>query len=143
MIKPSTIATVLIFNIAPLSTPALAGTDKCNEDKPCIVEATSATIRYYNSDLKETESIKKKAFNKKLPDDGLATNGRKVIGGVSMIELTEPTSLGGIFVEETAFELDPEKTIDCTGIALATVGHDSDSTTGVSVGLGHACSKNK
>ena len=141
MIKPATIKPSLIASIAPLFTPVLASANECNKDTPCIGQVTSATIRYYDGDLKETATVKKKAFNKQIPNGGLPTKGRKNIRGVSMIELAKTGDQGGKYVEETAFELDPEKTIDCDGIALATLGHDDDYTTGVSVGLGDACSE--
>ena len=123
--------------LAPMS--ATAADISCSDRNPCIVKAVSANIRYYNQSLGELSSIKKKAFNKLLPADGILTKGRELVDGLSMLKIVPPNGSDVVLVEETAFELTPVKKIDCSGIANAILGDTDDYTKGVSVGLGNPC----
>ena len=132
--------TVIFLPTITFFYPVLSlAVDSCSDEKPCIVKAVSANVRYYNEELDELLSIKKKAFNKLLPASGLVTTGRVSVDGLSMIKIVPPNGGAAVLVEETAFQLRPAKKIDCSGIAGAIVGRAENSTAGVSVGLGDPC----
>ncbi len=116
-----------------------AAEDVCSEKKPCIIKAVNAKVRYYDNNINEIEAVKKKAFNKLLPAQGLATDGRTDIDGITLLKIERPDTGEKVLVEETAFKLNPVLKIDCTGIASAITGKQDETSSGVAVGLGNPC----
>lgn len=139
-VKQTLLATILLSLLLPALTAA--SDDKCNVDKPCIIEALAPKIRFYDKDFNEKKVVKKRDYKKEIAAAGgmIATDGRKTIDGITLLQLKVDGADGVQFVEEMAFKLDPEAKIDCAAIAAATIkGATEESTIGVSVGLGESC----
>ena len=128
---------VAIIAITAHTSDAIA--NACTVQTPCIISAVNAKVRYYDDNINEIEAVKKKAFNKLLPAQGLATDGRTDIDGITLLKIKRPDTGEQVLVEETAFKLNPVLKIDCTGIASAIVGKQDDTSSGVAVGLGNPC----
>lgn len=124
------------------ATPALTRAEGCTSAKPCIMKAVSAKVRYYDSEINEIDVVKKRAFNKTIPAEGLKITERVEKDGITMLVIQRPDNNQQAWVEETAFEIFPKNEIDCTGIANAIIGEQHESTSGVSVGLGNPCANN-
>ena len=132
----------MLFSLAIIAITAHTSeaiANSCTEQKPCIISAVNAKVRYYDNNINEIEAIKKKAFNKLLPAQGLATDGRTDIDGITLLKIERPDTGAQVLVEETAFILNPVLKIDCTGIASAITGKQDDTSSGVAVGLGNPC----
>lgn len=139
MKKILAVAILTSFACISVSTATFADSTICTEETPCIVSVLASIVTFYREDLSEAKRVNRKDFEELLKDKPLKTQGRKEINGITLLAIKDPDSSDAMYLDETAFQLDPSPRIDCTGIVAARTLTSPTSTTGMSVGLGDAC----